>query len=685
MPVVTAMLLAAVFAAERPPEVLPLRKLRLYETGVGYFERHGAVGADKKLALPLPAAHLDDALKSLVVLEGSGTVRVQGVEFASAVSEEMARTLAGLPTEAGTPVSYADLLHGLEGAEVEVRTKSAKIRGRLVDVEGPFQAALPKGAQAHPDKPREPYYTLLMLDKDDAVRRISTKEVTAVRAVEKGTASRLDVVAESVSAQRSRRQKQLEVQVARRGQLGLGYIAESPVWRTTYRVVLGRDQAEGQLQAWALVHNDTDEDWRRVQMEFANGRPRSFLHSLAVPRYAYRDVLEVEDGLSTVPQTDTDVYGALMGDEVGESFGVGGLGLVGTGRGGGGTGEGTIGLGSVGLIGGGDLGDLAELSKAESFESGAQFIYRAAEPIDLDAHHSALVPLVQDDVEVESITLFDSDDSTAFSGVRLVNTTGRTLPAGVAAFFGDGGFVGEAVLDRLKAKERRFIRYGTELDVELSKASRSLGEETKGLRFRKDAIEESYFDRREIGLTIDNKSSRSQKVYVLLDVPRRADLSGDPGVELDYDLSEQRAMAAVEVAKESTAKKSLVARTARVRTIRPNDLEAMKALAERKGLPDGQRKTLRGALGLLDAAATSEMKAARLGKEIARVQEDLDRQRKNLAAVGKAEAAKRLHSKLAKELLELEEELKRLRAARDRLQGKAKSDRRKATAQLKQL
>jgi len=57
-----------------------------------------------------------------------------------------------------------------------------------------------------------------------------------------------------------------------------------------------------------------------------------------------------------VGNDDEDVWGGLTGTEVGEAFGVGGLGLVGTGRGGGGTGEGTIGLGNVGLIGKGGGG-----------------------------------------------------------------------------------------------------------------------------------------------------------------------------------------------------------------------------------------------------------------------------------------------------------------------------------------
>ncbi len=43
--------------------------------------------------------------------------------------------------------------------------------------------------------------------------------------------------------------------------------------------------------------------------------------------------------------------GALAGDQIGDNFGFGGLGLRGTGRGGGGTGEGTIGLGNLGTIG----------------------------------------------------------------------------------------------------------------------------------------------------------------------------------------------------------------------------------------------------------------------------------------------------------------------------------------------
>ncbi|MCP4675754.1 MAG: AgmX/PglI C-terminal domain-containing protein [Deltaproteobacteria bacterium] len=51
-----------------------------------------------------------------------------------------------------------------------------------------------------------------------------------------------------------------------------------------------------------------------------------------------------------------NALGALMGNQVGQNFGYGGLGLRGTGRGGGGTGEGTIGLGNLNTIGHGGGG-----------------------------------------------------------------------------------------------------------------------------------------------------------------------------------------------------------------------------------------------------------------------------------------------------------------------------------------
>jgi TonB family protein len=56
-------------------------------------------------------------------------------------------------------------------------------------------------------------------------------------------------------------------------------------------------------------------------------------------------------GNFSVGNDDEDVWGSLTGTDIGESHGVGGLGLVGTGRGGNGNADGLIGYGDAGLIG----------------------------------------------------------------------------------------------------------------------------------------------------------------------------------------------------------------------------------------------------------------------------------------------------------------------------------------------
>jgi len=64
-----------------------------------------------------------------------------------------------------------------------------------------------------------------------------------------------------------------------------------------------------------------------------------------IPAPAGHFVASPYGGAFAVGSDDADVWGGLTGTEIGEAYGVGGLGLVGTGRGGGGTGESTIGLG----------------------------------------------------------------------------------------------------------------------------------------------------------------------------------------------------------------------------------------------------------------------------------------------------------------------------------------------------
>ena len=58
----------------------PLKKVTLYNHGVGYFERQGRINGDQQITFLFDAGQINDVLKSLVVLDlGKGTVK--GVTF----------------------------------------------------------------------------------------------------------------------------------------------------------------------------------------------------------------------------------------------------------------------------------------------------------------------------------------------------------------------------------------------------------------------------------------------------------------------------------------------------------------------------------------------------------------------------------------------------------------------------
>src|SRR5262249_11167849 len=73
----------------------------------------------------------------------------------------------------------------------------------------------------------------------------------------------------------------------------VGYVVENPIWKTSYRLVLGKD-GKPFLQGWAVVDNPTDEDWNTGGMALISGRPMSFQMDLYQPLYVPRPMVELE-------------------------------------------------------------------------------------------------------------------------------------------------------------------------------------------------------------------------------------------------------------------------------------------------------------------------------------------------------------------------------------------------------
>jgi hypothetical protein len=268
---VCAMASCAGGRAHGPEHLLPLTRLRLYESGVGYFERAGALDA-RPTALPVPESHVDDVLASLVLLSERDEPRA--VRFPSRISTAVARARAGLPADAAEALGYDRVLASLRGEEIEVEVDGRRVRGRVLEAigVGANEATYlrPEGSRKTAGEPRQ--IQLVLLTAEQRLERIDASLLHAVRPVDPNVA---EAYASALSARRSLREGSrralLELFSGMRGAVRLGYVSEVPLWRPTYRLLL--DGQGAKLQAWAVVHNDTDEPWQRVHvtLEAASG------------------------------------------------------------------------------------------------------------------------------------------------------------------------------------------------------------------------------------------------------------------------------------------------------------------------------------------------------------------------------------------------------------------------------
>ncbi len=646
---------------------LPLKRVRLYETGIGYFERTGSMGAGAKDkgALPVPAGHLDDALKTLVVLSKDGKAGVDGIEFSSSVSRHMGLALAGLPAEeSGKKIDFEHLLKTLKGAQVELRHKKTSFKGRLIGVQDPpasgnetcteTKAASGKTTKVCTSSQQR---SAMLLTNKNEIRRFALGEITSLRPTDPAWRTRLGSALDALSQRGAQTSRKLRILGKPGKAVTVGYVAETPVWRSTYRLVLSKTKKDADvIQGWALLHNDTDESWKQVRVELVNGRPDSFLFPLAAPRYARRQLVTPQVELSTVPQLlDTTVDNMWLGD----SFGAGGLGLSGVGSGGGGHGEG-IGLGSMGTIGHGSgsgsgewqsgllaVGNLASLASADGEESGAMFRYKLKRPIDLRAHGSALLPFASEKLRVQRIAFVASPGKTARTGVHFTNTTRQTFPAGPISVFAGGGFAGETALTRTKPSEKRILKFGFDLDVELNQTGHHTRDEPRTLRYHKGTMTEHFVRHHTVTYDLVNRSSRARTVYMPLRYVSNADVSGADKLTYDEEQSQPIAVFASPAAKRD--RRTLQVREGLSRRIPVKGkkaLERMRKLSKTSSVPAAQRATLRRVVKHRDNVNGLVKAIARTKKHILEAGSDLRRQRANVSALRGRDAGEAIVAKM---------------------------------------
>lgn len=658
----------------RAPSILPLRTLRLYETGVGYFERSGSVADATATSLPVPAGHLDDALKSLVILNSAAGGQVSGLSFASSVSKGVARARAGLPVDVDQPITYRDLLVSLKGERVEVTTAQGDILARIIEVteepeDLPNVTAEDAKGDAKERAPRRVPVIALLTDKGE-IERLKGREIGRVRPLDPAFAGRLSRALDTLSTRSAQLNRPLSLLGDARGMITFGYIAETPIWRTTYRLLVTPEGKGGMLQGWALVHNDTDELWRSISLSLVNGQPDSFIFPLAAPRYMRRAMVHPDEGLSTIPQLQDQTADTMWGDNPDGTIGHG----SGTGTGQGfGSGYGRLGgshrakppsvrmgatmvsgevVGRSALL---SVGNLADLSTATGTEHAALFTYTVDKPFSLEGHSSALVPFMSTPVEIETLAWFSTVDAHARAAVRFTNSTGQTLPAGTLAVFASGGFIGETTLDRLKPGERRFVQIGNELDAEVLQKKSTCSEEYKRLTFDNGRLEEHFLRKSQLVYELENRGGSPRALYVGLRMDRNASIKGTDGVDFDEE-SGRPVVVFKQPAKQKSARSFEVTEgLSRARGLDVLTEKHLREIAQHASLPAGELAVANDAAAKMKEAEAVGKALDAVKKESSSIEADVERLREHLKALGgdKGGAA----APLVKRLLDAEDKL----------------------------
>jgi len=89
-------------------------------------------------------------------------------------------------------------------------------------------------------------------------------------------------------------------------ELAVGYVAATPLWRPSYRVVVGKGGAD--LQVWGIVQNLSGEDWKNVELTLVAGAPIAFESTLGDAVTPARPVItdtgeiiaQVPEGMTTL-------------------------------------------------------------------------------------------------------------------------------------------------------------------------------------------------------------------------------------------------------------------------------------------------------------------------------------------------------------------------------------------------
>jgi hypothetical protein len=512
-------------AQPRPDSAnVPVTRITLFSSGVGYFHREGEIDGNARIDLQFPQEHINDLLKSLVS-QDTGGGRVATIHYDN--RNPIDKTLKSFAIDLTGNPSFAQLLHQARGEKIELVTYADKaasgqaetISGLIVGVEHQKHAA---------GKDQVIDVAQLNVLTADGLRGVPLGTVQRVRFLKPALEEEFRKALEVLATGHDKQKKTVTLNFNGEGRrsVRVGYVTESPIWKTSYRLKLDKDALF--LQGWAIVENTTDDDWNNVRLGLVSGRPISFQMDLYEPLFVSRPVVEPELFASLRPPT----YQGNLADQL-KANAAGGSAATSAAQ--------------AAQLANQDLQRQREAqlyarhavalgkdatrlnfqqgvaSVATTTELGEYFEYAIEKPVSLPRQKSALLPIVNQPVGGTRVSIYNPNVHAKFPllGLRFKNTTKLHLNQGPITVFEGNGYAGDARIADLQPGETRLLSYAIDLGTEVAPEASNTPDSLLKVKAYKGILYASFKVRQSKTYVIKNRSEHERTV--LIEHPFRAD------------------------------------------------------------------------------------------------------------------------------------------------------------------
>lgn len=489
---------------------LPVRQMVLYKHGVGYFVREGALSG-ANLTLSFRQEEINDILKSLAVFDSAGG-QVLGIHYQTPMNrtDRLANSSVNLSENA----SLHDLIRDIRGRQailtVQYNDQTRDYAGRIIGIDETPRPSLFSG-----DK-REPMVRVLVLDEHGYIHSLGLLEVQAIRLQDDQAAHDLSYFLDTSMGDDNRRTVHIRLSEGDH-QLTVHYVAPSPTWRVSYRVVAeseaGGNTGKAYLQGWGLFDNRLEEDLEAVQVTLVAGQPISFIYDLYSSRIPTRPTVKDEARIAPGPIEFADMLGDSEEDELDARLSRFQA-------------ESAPRLMAAAapapqaraFRGGGTIAQAKEATPhttAEAKEAGEFFQYVVSTPVSVKRGESALVPIIGSMLDYQRELLYNGAKlpTHPVAALRFKNVTGLTLERGPVTIVEDQDYKGEAVVPFTKDGGEVYLAYAVELGVKITESTSSQSE-THGLEIKDSFIVYQGYRTEQTTYTIENTTAKDLAITI---------------------------------------------------------------------------------------------------------------------------------------------------------------------------